>query len=109
MANAPSSIVCFKNGFSFVTVPVQLSNDEESTCDGNAEIKSCTIGPLPSFAVHGTVGLQADNPECVKIFSLSRAPKVSKELNLPLGPDYSYHAFLCANQGICENTSKQGK
>merc|ERR1712123_178385 len=99
MANTPSSIVCFKNGFSFVTVPVQLSKDGTGTGDENTQIKSCTIGPLPSFAVHGTVGLQADNPESVKIFSLSKAPKKEEELRLPLGPDFSYHAFLQANQG----------
>eukprot|EP00090_Calanus_glacialis_P047572 TRINITY_DN9943_c0_g1_i6.p1 TRINITY_DN9943_c0_g1~~TRINITY_DN9943_c0_g1_i6.p1 ORF type:complete len:550 (-),score=161.39 TRINITY_DN9943_c0_g1_i6:124-1773(-) len=93
MANTPSSIVCFKNGFSFVTVPVILENSEEE----NAQIKSCTIGPLPSFAVHGTVGLQANNPESVKIFSLSKAPKDDEKLKLPVGPDFSYHAFLEAN------------
>jgi len=74
-------------------VPVLLENSEEE----NAQIKSCTIGPLPSFAVHGTVGLQADNPESVKIFSLSKAPKEDEKLRLPVGPDFSYHAFLQAN------------
>jgi hypothetical protein len=47
--------------------------------------------------VHGTVGLQADNPECVKIFSLSKAPKEDEALTLPAGPDFSFHAFLQAN------------
>ena len=95
MANTPSSIVCFKNGFSFVTVPVHLKTDNTE----NDQIKSCTVGPLPSFAVHGTVGLLPDNPESVKIFSLSKAAKKNEELKLPAGPDFSYHAFLLANQG----------
>merc|ERR1712013_963863 len=92
MANTPSSIVCFKNGFSFVTVPVHLKTDNTE----NDQIKSCTVGPLPPFAVHGTVGLLPDNPESVKIFSLSKAAKKNEELKLPAGPDFSYHAFLQA-------------
>ena len=101
MDNTPSSIVCFKNGFSFVTVPVVLKEDPKTSDDTNTQIKSCTIGPLPSFAVHGTVGLQANNPECVKIFSMSKAPKEDEALKLPTGPDFSYHAFLQANLGTC--------
>merc|ERR1712142_215582 len=95
MANTPSSIVCFKNGFSFVTVPVQLRTDQED----NDHIKSCTVGPLPSFAVHGTVGLLPDDPQSVRIFSLSKAAKREEELKLPIGPDFSYHSFLLANTG----------
>merc|ERR1712142_1410213 len=95
MANTPSSIVCFKNGFSFVTVPVQLRTDQED----NDHIKSCTVGPLPSFAVHGTVGLLPDDPQSVRIFSLSKAAKKEEELKLPIGPDFSYHSFLLANTG----------
>ena len=100
MANTPSSIVCFKNGFSFVTVPVLLGQDQPGTQEAqNDPIKSCIIGPLPSFAVHGTVGLLPESPESVKIFSLSKAAKKDGELKIPAGPDYSYHAILQANQG----------
>jgi len=100
-SNTPSSIVCFKNGFSFVTVPVQLTNDPDKQDETDSGIQSCSIGPLPSFAVHGTVGLQAQESSAasVKIFSLSKAPKTVEELRVPSGPDFSYHAFLQANVG----------
>merc|ERR1719483_1018025 len=94
MENTPSSIVCFKNGFSFVTVPVLLQEDES-----DEDIKTCTVGPLPSFAVHGTVGLEASNPEFVKIFSVSKAPKEDEELKLPAGPEFTYPSFMQANLG----------
>ena len=49
--------------------------------------------------MHGTVGLLPENPESVKIFSMSKAAKKDGELKIPAGPDYSYHAILQANQG----------
>ena len=71
--NTPSSLICFKNGYSYVNIPVSLSPDPDSTSD--SDIKECQVGPLPNFAVHGTVALAPHNPETVKIFSLSQAAK----------------------------------
>ena len=59
--NTPSSLICFKNGYSYVNIPVSLSPDPDSTSD--SDIKECQVGPLPNFAVHGTVALAPHNPE----------------------------------------------
>ena len=50
MTNTPSSIVCFKNGYSFVCVPVQLGGEEGD------QVQQTTLGPLPRAVVHGTIG-----------------------------------------------------
>ena len=100
--NTPSSVICFKNGYSYVNVPICLSPNPELTKDG--DIKECQVGPLPDFAVHGTVSLTAQNPEKVKIFSLSRTEKkviidpVPLKVN-DLGENYSYEAILAENIG----------
>ena len=98
--NTPSSLICFKNGYSYVNIPVSLSPDPELATD--ADIKECQVGPLPNFAVHGTVSLAAQNPEMVKIFSLSQAAKkVIKPTPLKISDldSYSYDAILVANIG----------
>ena len=99
--NTPSSLICFKNGYSYVNIPVTLSPDQELTRD--ADIKECQVGPLPNFAVHGTVSLAACCPETVKIFSLSQAAKKAIKptpLKLDgLGESYSYERILAANIG----------
>ena len=99
--NTPSSLICFKNGYSYVNIPVTLSPDPKLTRD--ADIKECQVGPLPNFAVHGTVSLAAYNPETVKIFSLSQAAKKAiKPTSLKLdclGESYSYERILAANIG----------
>ena len=78
-----------------------MSPDPESNRDD--DIKECQVGPLPNFAVHGTVSLAAYNPETVKIFSLSQAAKkVIKPTPLKLddlGESYSYERILAANIG----------
>ena len=100
--NTPSSVICFKNGYSYVNVPVCLSPYPQLTKD--ADIKECQVGPLPEFAVHGTVSLTAQNPEKVKIFSLSRTGKKDIVEPVPLkvsdlGENHSYEAILAANIG----------
>jgi len=91
--NTASSLICFKNGYSYVNIPVELENEEKG------DIKECNVGPLPSFAVHGTVGLEADNPEDVKILSIAQAREKKPELEIPTGTDVSWAGFLKANIG----------
>ena len=99
--NTPSSLICFKNGYSYVNIPVNLSPDIDSKKD--ADIKECQVGPLPNFAVHGTVSLVPHNPGTVKIFSLSQAAKkVIKPTPLKineLNNDFSYDGILAGNIG----------
>ena len=73
--NIPSSIICFKNGYSYVNVPVPLPFDQR--IDNAASIKESTIGPLPDFVVHGTIAVEPQDPGTVKIFSLSKASKAN--------------------------------
>ena len=105
MKTTPSSIICFKNGYSFFSVPVKLqsyedkpANDNESSDDGI--VKETIVGPLPQFVVHGTIGLKPDNPQMTKIFSLSKAPmeKMKKKSALihPVG-EFSMSAIVHAN------------
>ena len=94
--NKPSSIVCFKNGYSFVNVPVELY------CDSSREVKETILGPLPQFVVHGTIGLELKNSENVKILSISKAPVTAgaSNLNIPTNGDGDDKSdFLRANIG----------
>ena len=75
--NTPSSLICFKNGYSYVNIPVDLTLKNEEAEDTG--VLECQVGPLPNFAVHGTVALAPHNPEMVKIFSLSQAAKKSNQ------------------------------
>ena len=79
MKSTPSSVICFKNGYSFISIPVTLKVDED-VIDAVDEgvIQETAIGPLPGFVVHGTIGLQPDSPEKIKILSLSKAPVEKK-------------------------------
>ena len=99
--NTPSSLICFKNGYSYVNIPVNLSPDLDTKKDG--DIKECQVGPLPNFAVHGTVSLVPHSPETVKIFSLSQAAKkVIKPTPLKINDvnkDFSYDGILAGNIG----------
>ena len=56
MTNTPSSIVCFKNGFSFVCVPVTLADASSSDVSEDDQVQNCVLGPLPDTVVHGTIG-----------------------------------------------------
>ena len=99
--NTPSSLICFKNGYSYVNIPVNLSPDLDTKKDG--DVKECQVGPLPNFAVHGTVSLVPHSPETVKIFSLSQAAKkVIKPTPLKINEvnkDFSYDGILAGNIG----------
>ena len=102
-ANTPSSLICFKNGYSYVNIPVALTSSQPICEDTN--IRECQVGPLPNFAVHGTVALAPHTPESVKIFSLSQAAKkIIKPLPLKIPKDddendFSYEKFLIENIG----------
>lgn len=94
--NTASSLICFKNGYSYVTIPVQLvaSNDT----DGSELIQECQVGPLPDFAVHGTVGLRPNNAHTVKIYSIAQDKK-KEQLKMPSGPDFNFTGLMEANIG----------
>ena len=100
MSNTPSSIVCFKNGYSFVCIPVSL--DDESEKKSSDQVQTCTLGPLPDQVVHGTIGLQPTKPDSLKILSLSKAPekrKTTSVLDIPEAEEFSIQAYLGANVG----------
>ena len=97
MKSAPSSVICFKNGYSFVCVPVTLKVKEDV---GDDVVQQTTVGPLPGFVVHGTVGLQPDRPEKVKIFSLSKATaEKNASLTLPSSGQMSLSSIVQASLG----------
>ena len=114
--NTPSSLICFKNGYSYVNIPVTLAPDPEK--NEHSGIKECQVGPLPNFAVHGTVALAPHDPQTVKIFSLSQAAKkVIKPSPLKISEDakdYSYAEILQGNIGtavrvMCINETSNGR
>ena len=109
--STPSSLICFKNGYSYVNIPVTLTSEQavkskepETHQQIVSGIRECQVGPLPTFAVHGTVALAAHSPETVKIFSVSQAAKKmikALPLKVPEGDkDFSYEKFLEENIGI---------
>ena len=102
MSNTPSSIVCFKNGFSFVCIPVILKDSSDEDKKSNDQVRLSTLGPLPDEVVHGTIGLQPDNPDKLQILSLSKAPmnkKTPTVLDIPEETEFSIQAYLEANIG----------
>ena len=102
MSNTPSSIVCFKNGFSFVCIPVSLKESSNEDKKSSDQVHVSTLGPLPDEVVHGTIGLQPDNPDKLKIFSLAKAPmnkKTPTVLDIPEETEFSIQAYLGANIG----------
>ena len=102
MKTTPSSIICFKNGYSFFSVPVALQPNEEKSGE-DAIVMETIVGPLPQFVVHGTIGLKPDDPQVMKIFSLSKAPienmKKKSALLLNSTGDSTMSAILHANVG----------
>eukprot|EP00092_Neocalanus_flemingeri_P030518 GFUD01033135.1.p1 GENE.GFUD01033135.1~~GFUD01033135.1.p1 ORF type:complete len:559 (-),score=202.78 GFUD01033135.1:889-2565(-) len=90
-----SSVILFKTGYSFISQPVQLGQGEEGK---EGAVEECRIGPLPAFAVHGTVAVQAWNTDQVEVLSLGRRKKEDLELSLPT-EDMSMAGFLEANMG----------
>ena len=96
---AASSVILFKTGYSFISTPVTLGSDE----DGKAgTVEESRVGPLPSFAVHGTVALQPDD-DSVQLLSLGRRQDEDLQLLLPEGEDFSMPAFLAANTNTLLN------
>merc|ERR1711976_1111537 len=102
MSNTPSSIVCFKNGYSFVCIPVILQESADEDKKSSDQVQSSILGPLPGEVVHGTIGLQPDHPDKLRILSLSKAPKEKKtppDLDIPEDTEFSIQAYLGANVG----------
>ena len=91
-----SSVICFKTGYSFISIPVQLGHGKE---DKEGEVRQCEVGPIPSFAVHGTVSLQPWEAEEVQVLSLAKRPEEGEALKIPTGQDFSLSAILEENLG----------
>ena len=112
MSNTPSSIVCFKNGYSFVCIPVILQESADEDKKSSDQVQSSILGPLPGEVVHGTIGLQPDHPDKLRILSLSKAPNEKKTppvLDFPGDTEFSIQAYLGANVGkhVCLLISNQ--
>ena len=93
-------MILFKTGYSFISTPVTLGSN-----DGKAGlVEEARVGPLPSFAVHGTVALQPDD-DSVQLLSLGRRQEEDLQLLLPEGEDLSMPAFLAANMNTLVNVT----
>ena len=93
-------MILFKTGYSFISTPVTLGSN-----DGNTGIvEEARVGPLPNFAVHGTVALQPDD-DSVQLLSLGRRQEEDLQLLLPEGEDLSMPAFLAANMNTLVNVT----
>ena len=93
-------MILFKTGYSFISTPVTLgSNDGKPGL-----VEEARVGPLPSFAVHGTVALQPDD-DSVQLLSLGRRQEEDLQLLLPEGEDLSMPAFLAANMNTLVNVT----
>ena len=95
---ATSSVILFKTGYSFISTPVTLGSDEGKA----GSVEEARVGPLPSFAVHGTVALQPSD-DSVQLLSLGRRQEEDLQLLLPEGEDLSIPAFLAANRNPLVN------
>ena len=95
---ATSSVILFKTGYSFISTPVTLGSDEGKS----GSVEEARVGPLPSFAVHGTVALQPSD-DSVQLLSLGRRQEEDLQLLLPEGEDLSMPAFLAANTNTLVN------
>ena len=65
-------------------------------------MEEASVGPLPSFAVHGTVALQPSD-DSVQLLSLGRRQEEDLELLLPEGEDLNMPEFLAANTNTLVN------
>ena len=93
-------MILFKTGYSFISTPVTPgSNDSKPGL-----VEEARVGPLPSFAVHGTVALQPDD-DSVQLLSLGRRQEEDLQLLLPEGEDLSMPAFLAANMNTLVNVA----
>merc|ERR1712130_220019 len=95
---ATSSVILFKTGYSFISTPVTLGSGSGKA----GAVEEARVGPLPSFAVHGTVALQPSD-DSVQLLSLGRREEEDLELLLPEGEDLSMPAFLAANTNTLVN------
>ena len=95
---AASSVILFKTGYSFISTQVTLGSDEGKA----GTVEEARVGPLPSFAVHGTVALQPSD-DSVQLLSLGRRQEEDLQLALPEGEDLSMPAFLAANTDTLVN------
>ena len=95
---ATSSVILFKTGYSFISTPVTLGSEEGKA----GSVEEARVGPLPNFAVHGTVALQPSD-DSVQLLSLGRRQEEDLQLLLPEGEDLSMPAFLAANTNTLVN------
>merc|ERR1712130_566738 len=95
---ATSSVILFKTGYSFISTPVTLGSGSGKA----GAVEEARVGPLPSFAVHGTVALQPSD-DSVQLLSLGRRQEEDLQLLLPEGEDLSMPAFLAANTNTLVN------
>jgi len=95
---ATSSVILFKTGYSFISTPVTLGSGSGKA----GAVEEARVGPLPSFAVHGTVALQPSD-DSVQLLSLGRRQEEDLQLLLPEGEDFSIPAFLAANTNTLIN------
>ena len=93
-------MILFKTGYSFISTPVTLGSND----DKPGLVEEARVGPLPSFAVHGTVALQPVD-DSVQLLSLGRRQEEDLQLLLPEGEDLSMPAFLAANMNTLVNVT----
>jgi len=77
------SIICYKNGLSYVNIPVKLEDIQDKKedkcckccCQKTSEIKETRIGYLPPNVLDGSIALEAEdgNNNDVKILSVQKA------------------------------------
>ena len=95
-----SSVILFKTGFSFVSTQVTLGSDNSKAA---GSVEEARIGPVPSFAVHGTVTVQPSD-DSLQLLSLGRCQEEDcNQLLIPEGEDLSMVAFLAANTNTLVN------
>ena len=90
------SVILFKTGYSFISQPVSLGQEGADGKEGAVE--ECRVGPLPAFAVHGSLGLRPWDSSQVEVLSLGRRARQDLDLALP-AEDLSMGGFLEANLG----------
>ena len=90
------SVILFKTGYSFISQPVSLGQEGANGKEGTVE--ECRLGPLPPFAVHGSLGLRPWDSSQVEVLSLGKRARQDLELSLP-ADDLSMGGFLEANLG----------
>ena len=90
------SVILFKTGYSFISQPVSLGQEGGDGKEGAVE--ECRVGPLPAFAVHGSLGLRPWDSSQVEVLSLGRRARQDLELAIP-AEDLSMGGFWRPTSG----------